>query len=84
MKPHFLLPLLLLTTLASAQQQAPDPAFLQRAVAALQTQRNQALDNEVAWKAQYEGLLEQLAKANARIVELEKAAAPKAPAEPSP
>lgn len=74
---------LLLTTPAAAQQQSPDPAFMQRAIAALQTQRNQALDNEVAWKAQYEGIAAELAKANARIAELEKAA-PKPAPEPQP
>ena len=34
----------LLTTPALAQQPPPDPATLQRAIAAIQAQRNQALD----------------------------------------
>lgn len=47
---------------ALAQQQPPDPAFMQRALGALQAQRNQA-------KAA--GLADDLAKAQARIKELE-------------
>lgn len=81
MKVRHVLPfILLLATSAAAQQQAPDPAFLQRAIAALQTQRNQALDNEVAWKAQYDGAAELLAKANEKIKELEAKINPLPPA----
>lgn len=71
--------LLAATPAIAQQQQQPDLAFLQRAIAALQVQRNQALDNEVAWRAQHDGVAEQLAKAQARIRELE--AQSKAPAE---
>lgn len=52
-------------------QQAPDPAFLQRALSALQAQRNAAMDSQVVAEARAAGLTEDLAKANARIKELE-------------
>lgn len=53
-------------------QQAPlDSAFLQRAIAAVQTQRNVALDSAAVAEAKVSGLTEELAKANARIKELE-------------
>ncbi|MEI5710467.1 hypothetical protein WB401_46285, partial [Streptomyces brasiliscabiei] len=50
----------------------PDPAFMQRAIAALQNQRNQALDAAAAAAAKAEGLSEDLVKAQARIKELEE------------
>jgi hypothetical protein len=62
--------ILALASAASAQQ-APDPAFLQRAVTAIQTQRNQALDVAAAQQARADGLADDLAKAQARIKELE-------------
>jgi hypothetical protein len=55
---------------AIAQQQ-PDPAFLQRAVNALQAQRNQALDAAAIAQARAAGLTDDLAKAQERIKELE-------------
>jgi hypothetical protein len=61
---------LVVATSAQAQQQ-PDPAFLQRALAAMQGQRNQAMDVAVAQQARADGLVDDLAKANARIRELE-------------
>lgn len=68
---------LLLSSVAFAQQQ-PDPAFLQKAIAALQIQRNQALDAYVVDEAKIATLNEEIAKANARIKELEpKPEAPK-------
>lgn len=70
--------LLTLPCAAWAQQQQPDPAFLQRAIKLLQQQRNQALDQAVVEKAQCDGLAEDLAKAQARIKELEAAPQPEA------
>lgn len=60
----------LLATPAFAQQQA-DPAMLQRALSAIQIQRNQAFDLAASWEARANGLAEELAKAQARIKELE-------------
>lgn len=63
---------------AGFAQQAPDPAFLQRALSALQAQRNAALDSQVVAEARAAGLTDDLAKATARIKELEtKPEAPK-------
>jgi hypothetical protein len=58
---------------ASAQQAVapPDAAFMQRAITSLQTQRNTALDNQAVAEAKATGLTEDLAKANAKIKELE-------------
>jgi TolA-binding protein len=68
----FVIALLVLTTPALAQG-APDPAFMQRAIAALQNQRNAALDAQTVAEAKLQGLTEDLNKANARIKELEDA-----------
>ena len=59
---------------AFAQQQ-PDPAFLQRALGSMQAQRNQAMDALAVSEAKSAGLADDLAKAQARIKELEKPAA---------
>lgn len=61
----------LLAAPALAQQQPPDPATLQRALGALQTQRNQAFDLAASWEARAGGLADELTKANARLKELE-------------
>jgi hypothetical protein len=58
-------------------QQAPDPAALQRALVAIQSQRNQAFDLAASWQAQAASLSEDLAKAQARIKELEPKDEPK-------
>ncbi len=73
----FLILALAISTSARAQQQ-PDPVVLQRAVAALQAQRNQALDSAAAAEVRAAGLADDLAKAQARIKELEPK--PEAPA----
>lgn len=52
---------------SSAMAQQPDPAFLQRAVQALQSQRNAALDAQAVAEAKVAGLTEDLARANLRI-----------------
>jgi hypothetical protein len=57
---------LLLSTPALAQQQ-PDPMFLQRALAVVQAQRNQALDAVAGSEAKVSGLTDELAKATAQI-----------------
>jgi hypothetical protein len=56
---------------APAAAQQADPAFLQRAVTALRTQRNLAMDAQVVAEARAAGLAEDLAKAQVRIKELE-------------
>lgn len=69
--------LVLVSSTAFAQQQ-PDPAFLQKAIVALQAQRNQALDAYAVDEAKIATLNEEIAKANTRIKELEpKPEAPK-------
>ena len=70
--------ILALTSPAIAQQAPPDPAVLQRALSALQAQRNQAMDAAASAEIKAAGLAEDLAKAQARIKELEpKPDAPK-------
>lgn len=68
----------MLVTSAFAQQQ-PDPTFMQRAITSLQAQRNAALDAQTIAEAKLAGVTEDLAKAQARIKELEgsKPEAPK-------
>lgn len=70
MLKKILIALVLTTGIAYAQQQ-PDPAFMQHAIIALQTQRNNALDSQTVAEAKLAGLSEDLAKANAKIKELE-------------
>ena len=55
---------LLLPSVTLAQQ--ADPAFLQRAVSALQSQRNEALNAAAAQQARADGLADDLAKAQGR------------------
>jgi hypothetical protein len=64
--------LLLLAASPAFAQQQPDAQFLQRAIVALQTQRNQALDAAAGAEARAAGLADDLAKAQARIKELEQ------------
>jgi TolA-binding protein len=71
-----LLVLLFWTTSFALAQQA-DPVFMQRAISALQTQRNSALDAQVVAEAKVTGLTEDLNKANAKIKELEEQLKPK-------
>lgn len=66
----------LLASPAVAQQQQPDPAFLQRAITVLQAQRNAALDQAAGAEARVAQIADDLAKAQARIKELEPKAAP--------
>jgi len=63
-----LLLLLLLATPAQAQQQQqPDTATLQKAITALQQQRNQAWDAAAAAQIEVQKLSEELAKLKAEI-----------------
>lgn len=62
---------LLWSTSAFTQQQAPDPAFLQRVIVALEQQRTQALTAQAIAEARVGLLSDELIKANARIKELE-------------
>lgn len=59
----------LLATSAFAEQ--PDPTFLQKAIASIQTQRNLAMDAAAVAEAKGAQLAEDLAKAQERIKELE-------------
>lgn len=71
MKYLLVIALFTLSTDVYAQQSTADIGFLQRAVTALQTQRNQAYDQAAASDAKAAGLTEDLTKANAKIKELE-------------
>lgn len=64
-----LISLLLLST-ANAQQ--ADPVFLQRAITAVQTQRNLAMDTAAVAEAKLVTITEELTKAQAEIVNLKK------------
>jgi len=66
-------------TLAIAQQQQPDPAFLLQAMQVVQGQRNSALDGMAVCQAQGAMMTEELKKAKERIAMLEKAAEDKKP-----
>ncbi len=63
--------ILSLTTPAPAQQQQSDPAYLGKVIAALETQRNEANNQTALSQARVAVLTEELAKAQARIKELE-------------
>jgi hypothetical protein len=58
-------------------QQIPDPAFLQKAIAALQQQRNGALDSQAEIAARSAMQADEIAKLQARITELEAKLPPK-------
>lgn len=58
---------------APAFAQQPDAVFLQRAITAVQTQRNLAMDAQAVAEAKVATLTDELAKAQARIKELEAA-----------
>jgi hypothetical protein len=70
MKKIIVLAIALLATPALAQQQ-PSPALLEKAIASIQNQRNNALDALAATEARAAIQAEELAKAKARITELE-------------
>lgn len=64
----------LLVLLASpAHAQPPDIASMQRSIAILQAQRNQAMDVIVSLEVQRALLAEEVERLKARIAELEKA-----------
>lgn len=52
---------------SSALAEQPDPAFLQRAVQALQAQRNAALDAQAVAEAKVAGLTEDLNQVKLRL-----------------
>ena len=62
----------LLVTPAFAQQQPPDPATLQRAIAAIQAQRNAALDQAASMQIEAQRLAEDNQKLRAEIESLKK------------
>ena len=66
--------LLLLAVPARAQQpqMPPDPAFMQKAITALQQQRNDALDRQAGSEAKASQLAEENAKLKAENEELKK------------
>jgi hypothetical protein len=56
---------------AAAQQQQLDPALMQRTLEVVAAQRNNAMNAAAVTEAKAAGLAEELAKANARLKELE-------------
>lgn len=71
---------LLLTLFANpalAQQAAPDPVTLQRAVSAIQQQRNAALDQAASFQIEVQRLTEENAKLKAEIEALKNPTATK-------
>lgn len=70
-----------LVSIASAQQ-LPDPALMARIIGSLQTQRNAAQDSAAVAEARAAGLADDLAKAQARVKELENKYEPKKEDEP--
>jgi len=68
--------LALLATPALAQTGQTDAAFLQRAIVALQQQRNAALDLQAQFQALLATRDDEIEKLKARIAELEKPPAP--------
>lgn len=62
----------MLLTLSTANAQQPDPAFLQKAINAVQTQRNLAMDSAAVAEAKLVTVTEELTKAQAEIVNLKK------------
>lgn len=69
-RSKWLIVLMLLVPLPVLAEQ-PDLQVLQRAVSILQAQRNQAQDSAAAAEVKAAGLADDLAKAQARIKELE-------------
>jgi hypothetical protein len=65
------LALVFLLAAGPAFAQQADPAFLQRALGALQAQRNAALDQAAGQQARADGLQADLDKAHTRVKELE-------------
>lgn len=68
---NFIIAGFLLTSTAALAQQQPDAATLQRILASTQAQRNQFLDAFNAASARVDALTDDLARAQARIKELE-------------
>lgn len=62
---------LLIALVVPAVAQQPDPIFLQRAIAAVQAQRNLAMDAAAVAEAKVVAITEERDKAQARIKELE-------------
>lgn len=80
-KTILVISLVLVSNAGYAQQQQPDPAFMQRAINALQKQRNIAMDNQAIAEAKVDELGANLAKAQEKIKELEaKSSSEKEPA----
>lgn len=64
-------PFVLVLMIVPAFGQQVDPAFMQKAIISLQAQRNEALDSAATAQARAAMLADELARAQARIKELE-------------
>jgi predicted nucleic acid-binding Zn-ribbon protein len=62
----------LMVCASAVAQQQPDVSALQKAIAVLQSQRNQAMDALASAEVQRATLAEEIEKLKARIAELEK------------
>jgi hypothetical protein len=67
--------LILLAISSSALAQQPDPVFLQKAIAAVQAQRDAANNNAAIETARAAMLADEVAKLKAEIEEMKKASA---------
>lgn len=67
-----LLALLVSSAFAQQPQQPPDPAFMQKAIGAMQQQRNQAYDQAAIAEARAAQLADEVAKLKAELDELKK------------
>lgn len=76
---RFAITAIILTMPSLALAQAADPAFLQRAITTIQSQRNAALDAQAVSEANLAGVRDDLAKAQAKIKELTPAPKPEEP-----
>jgi predicted nucleic acid-binding Zn-ribbon protein len=65
----------LLATPALAQQQTPDPATLQRAISAIQAQRNAALDQAASMQVEAQRLADENAGLKSALEAMRKAQA---------
>ena len=81
MKRFIIASALLFVPAAGSAQQTPDPAFLQKALTAMQAQRNQASDAQAVLEARLSMANEELAKAKDKIKEMEAKAKPPEPKE---
>lgn len=78
MKIRLIAAALVLFASPALAEQKPDPEFLQKALTVMQAQRNNAMDADAVAEAKLATTTDELAKAQARIKELEAKSGDKA------